>query len=104
MTDPRFIARPSDLADGPIVCDGGWKLKFTLPRRIGFDFHWLREAARGVLEGDLGLRVDADAGVMADVSIDGRFRQVVSLDEKQWLRLQVIKHSTNGDAAAGRRR
>lgn len=96
MTDPRFIARPSDLADGPIVCDGGWKLKFTLPRRIGFDFHWLREAARGVLEGDLGLRVDADAGVMADVSIDGRFRQVVSLDEKQWLRLQVIKHSTDG--------
>jgi hypothetical protein len=96
MTDPRLVVRRSDLADGPIVSDGDWTLRFTLPLRFGFDFHWLREVARGAIEGDLGLRVDADAGVALDMAINGSFRQVVSLDEEQRLRLQVIKRSADG--------
>ncbi|HSB18063.1 MAG TPA: hypothetical protein VLE22_26665 [Bryobacteraceae bacterium] len=96
MTDPKLVVRHSELADGPIVRDGEWTMRFTLPRRFGFDFHWLREVARGAIEGDLGLRVDANAGVALDMALAGSFRQVVSLDAEQRLRLQVIKRNADG--------
>ena len=108
MTDPRLVVRPSDLADGPIVNNGDWTLRFTLPRRFGFDFHWLREVARGAIEGDLGLRVDADAGVALDMAIAGVFRQVVSLDAEhgrlgeRLAAAAVARGGLDGSAVAGR--
>ena len=92
MLDPKSIQNPSDLPEGlTLVADGDETLELSLPRRLGFDFHWLREASLGSLQGDLGLRVWPEAEVNLNLTLSGNLRRLISLDERKWLRLQVFK-------------
>ena len=92
MFDPKSIQSPSDIPEGlTLVADGDETLELSLPRKLGFDFHWLREASLGNLQGDLGLRVRPEADVSIHLKLSGNLKRLISLDERKWLRLQVFK-------------
>jgi hypothetical protein len=65
-------------------------LNFFLPLSYGFDYHWLREVAAGVLEGVTGVRLDAAATAELGGRIAGGFSYMLLRDgvklRLRWMR------------------
>ncbi len=75
MFDPTTVKSASDLPRGrPVVIETVGELRLAERRRFGYAFFWLREAATGAVEGDLGLAVDAANEVSMALAIDRRLR------------------------------
>jgi hypothetical protein len=95
MLDPTAVKSPSDLPrDGPLVVEAGGQLRLAARQPFGYNFNWLHEIALGIIEGDLGLKVDATGEAAVSLAMTGSYRQEISLDERGWLRLQVFKRRT----------
>ncbi len=90
--DPMTVRSASDLPkELPVVTETHGTLQLRARRPLMYSFHWLREIARGILAGDLGLKVDAGAEACAQLVVNASYRQAVSLDERGWLRLRILK-------------
>lgn len=79
---PESIGSPDHLPPGLLlVAASQRRLSLTTPTPFGFDLHWMREVAAGVLRGTTGIRFDAatEASVTADLS--GRFMAAVARDD-----------------------
>jgi hypothetical protein len=102
MFDPAIVRSASDLpADLPVIIESQGNLKLTARQPFFYSFHWLREVAAGVLDGDLGLKVDAGGDVSGQLAVNASYRRQISLDERGWLRLEVFKrHSREFEFAA----
>ena len=64
MFDPITVNCASDLpAPLPVIIETQGNLNLRARQPLFYSFHWLREIALGVIEGDLGLKVDAGGEV-----------------------------------------
>ncbi len=94
MFDPMTVKSASDLpSELPVVVETQGNLCLKAQRPFSYKFHWLREMAVGAIEGDLGLNVDAGGDVSAQLVVNSSYRQRISLDERGWLRLEILKNS-----------
>jgi hypothetical protein len=84
--DPSQI--PSNTA---YVFDASGGMRLTGRSRPSLAYHWLREVALGMIEGELGLKVSSGVEATIDLRLDGRFHAVISLDSGRWLRLRITK-------------
>jgi hypothetical protein len=75
-------------------------LTLTARPRVKFGFHWLREAAAGVIEGQLGEKIDAGFDASLRAQLSDQFLGAVSLDENGWLRLRVVRRGEAGSSVA----
>jgi hypothetical protein len=92
MFDPMAVKSASDLPkELPVVTETHGKLRLRARQPLAYNFHWLREVALGAIEGDLGLKIDAGAEAAAQLAVDSSYRQQISLDERGWLRLEILK-------------
>lgn len=92
MFNPLTIKSSADLPSTlPYVVELKGNLHIKARQPFGYTFHWLREVALGVMEGDLGLAVDAATEASLEIGAAGDFRQELSLDEQGRLRLQVVQ-------------
>jgi hypothetical protein len=66
------------------------EIHLKISRRFGFKLYWLRETGRCVGKDDFQLTVPPMARALIGVSIAARFRRVVSIDERGWLRLKLF--------------
>ncbi|MCC7176272.1 MAG: hypothetical protein IT159_13860 [Bryobacterales bacterium] len=95
MFDPASVNSPADLpADFPVVIETRGKLNLHARQPLSYTFHWLREVALGVIEGDLGLDIESGAEVSTQLVLNAAYRQEISLDEQGRLRLRVLKLQT----------
>ena len=93
MFDPMAVKSASDLpGELPVVLQTHGTLNLRARRPLAYNFHWLREITLGTIEGDLGLKVDAGAEADAQLVVNASCRQQISLDDRGWLRLEILKN------------
>ena len=94
--NPHMFHDPSQIpANTAYVFDTSGEMRLTGHARASFAYHWLRELALGVIEGELGLKIASGVDATLDLRVGGRFHAVISLDEARWLRLRISKsHDT----------
>ena len=68
------------------------------PQPLRFGFHWLREIASGVLEGQVGEEIDSGIEATVHARVRNRYLAAVALDDQGWLRLRLFRH---GESALG---
>jgi hypothetical protein len=61
-----------------VVIETVGELRLVEQRPFGYAFSWLREAATGAVEGDLGLAIDAAGEVSMALAMTGSYRQKIS--------------------------
>jgi hypothetical protein len=82
-------------ANTAYVFDTSGEMRLTGHARASLAYHWLREIALGVIEGELGLKIASGVDATLDLGVGGRFHAVISLDDARWLRLRIGKsHDT----------
>lgn len=91
-----LMERPSDVGESVALAAPLEGVKPGADTRLGFDFHWLCEAAAGKISGDLGLKVMTGAEAALDIAIAGALTAVVTLDDASWLRVRVFKRNDSG--------
>ncbi|MFB3777836.1 MAG: hypothetical protein ACE141_09495 [Bryobacteraceae bacterium] len=92
MFDPTLVKSASDLpSELPVVIESQGNINLKARQPLLYSFHWLREVSSGLLDGDLGLKVDAGGEVSAQLAVTDTYRREISLDERGWLRLQIFK-------------
>ncbi len=102
---PDTIASPDHLPAGLLLVSSSQRqLSLTTPSPFGFDLHWMREVAAGVLRGTTGIRLDAATKANLSASFSGRFLAAVTrdtIDGAPALRLVLSTASTSSaDARA----
>jgi hypothetical protein len=90
--EPRLIASAAGLgSDRAVIFSLATTLKFTATPRVLFGFHWLREASAGLIEGQLGERIDSGLDVSLRAHLSDNYLAAVALDEEGMLRLRVLR-------------
>ncbi|MBI5281264.1 MAG: hypothetical protein HY858_06235 [Candidatus Solibacter usitatus] len=78
------VGGPSDLPPGAMItATSGRALRLTTPAPFGYDFHWIREVAAGVLRGATGLRVQASTEASVSVALTGSFQAALMRDDQE---------------------
>jgi hypothetical protein len=78
---PESIETPDQLPHGLLLVSSSQRqLSFTTPSPFGFDLHWMREVAAGVLRGATGIRLDAGTQAVISAALAGRFLAAVTRD------------------------
>lgn len=94
--NPHMFRDPSQIpANTAYVFDASGEVRLSGHARPSFAYHWLREVALGVMEGELGLKIASGVDATLDLRLGARFHAVISLDAGRWLRLRIGKsHDT----------
>lgn len=92
------IDAPDQLPSGLLlISTANRQFSLTTPSPFGFDLHWLREIASGVLRGTTGIRIDANPQATLSASLAGQFVAAATcdtIDGAPALRLVLSSSST----------
>ncbi len=98
------ISDPSHLPTGILLASTRTRdLSLETPSPFGFDFHWIRELAAGVLRGATGLRLSASGEANLRATLSGQFLATASresIDGEPWLRL-LLSNAEEQSVSAG---
>jgi len=101
LQELNAIQTPADLPAGTtLVCSLPRRACFSIPVRWGWQAHWLRELASGVLDGLVGVRADASAEARFNGEWTDNFVARVRGEDGR-LRLQVVKEETVSSSMQG---
>lgn len=82
LRNPQAIDSPAQLPAGLLLISSSERqLSLETPSPFGFDTHWMREVAAGVLRGTTGIRLDAGAEAKLSAGLSGRFVAAVRRDD-----------------------
>lgn len=96
------VRGPEDLAPGVVL----WKaarqeLRFAAPLPFGFDVHWLKEVAEGVLRGTTGVRLHSAGSVVLQARAGGDWLTAAWREDVEGTPgLRVVVSQAEGRAAA----
>ncbi|WP_321473098.1 hypothetical protein [uncultured Paludibaculum sp.] len=87
------IQTPAQIPPGVVISStANTNLRLNAPSPFGFDFHFINEAVRGVLQGTTGLRIDAAVDAVIAASLTGSYTAALQRDDvdgEPWLRLSL---------------
>jgi hypothetical protein len=95
---PTQVASAGDLDPGTwILAEVDGSFAATVGVSYGYDFHWVREAGLGALQGDIGLRIQAGVEAALGFTAAGRYAMMVSREsDDPILRLRLYRLALNG--------
>jgi len=73
------------------------QLSFNREIPFGYDYHWVREIAAGIVRGTTGLRLDANAAAAVSATLTAGLESRVSLDDG---RLRLVLSSARGKSGS----
>jgi hypothetical protein len=102
------VSQPSHIPAGVLLAALSTRdLRLETPSPVGFDFHWIRELAAGVLRGASGLRLQASGDATLRAAFSGDFVATVTRDDvagEPWLRLLLSTSNQQSLSAQARAR
>ncbi len=91
---PLLITTPAEIGpDRALIFSFNAALTLAAAPRVRFAFHWLREVAIGVIQGQLGEHIDSGMEASVRAVLSDSFLGGIALDERGWMRFVVAKRN-----------